>query len=91
MVKTAAGVYTDSPAGAVASTVLTPVEQWREVGGGLGDTLGAKWGEKFSLVGNSTGTKFRRHKGWAEALMAQLDVRQLISCSIQLVTNCCGF
>ena len=65
MEETAAGVYTNSPTGAVASTALTVVKQRGEMGGGPGDgggTLGAKWGEQLSLVGYSIGRKSRKEK-----------------------------
>lgn len=40
MEKTAAGVYTNSPTGAVASTAPNMEKQKGEIGGGLGDEGG---------------------------------------------------
>lgn len=57
MEKTAAGVYTNSPTGAVASTASTMEKQKGEMGGWWRGMLEAKWGEQLSLVGYSIGSK----------------------------------
>lgn len=65
MEKTAAGVYTNSPTGAVASTASTmekqKKERWEGDGSGM---LGAKWGEQLSLVGYSIGSKRNDRNEW---------------------------
>lgn len=65
MEKAAAGVYTNSPTGAVASTASTmekqKKERWEGDGRGM---LGAKWGEQLSLVGYSIGSKRNDINEW---------------------------